>query len=84
MVNTEPKLVPENFVGTVEIQMTQLVRNMCKMINVDIRHPNRGSDYRGVLKIYAEQSSKSKDFITFDLMFESLKRLKYSGFLGLG
>jgi len=76
MINKEPKLVPENFIGIVEIQMTQLVRNMCKIINIDIKHPNRGTDYRGVLKIYTEQSSKSKDFITFDLIFDSLKRQK--------
>jgi len=51
MVNKEPKLVPENFVGTVEIRMTELVRNMCKFINVDIKLPNKKDGRRGVLKI---------------------------------
>jgi len=40
MVLKEPKLDPNNFVGTVEVQMTQLVRNMCRFINIDINLPN--------------------------------------------
>jgi len=51
MTNTEPKLLPQNFIGSVEIQMNEIVRNMFKFINIDIKHPGKKDEKRGILKI---------------------------------
>lgn len=47
MVGKEPKLVPENFVGQVQITMTDIVRNMCLKTKHEIKH--KSYDERGFI-----------------------------------
>lgn len=81
MVGNEPKLVPDNYVGKVVIQMSDVVRNMGIKTKHDIIHDKHSG--RGFLKLYAEQSSANKDYVRFEFDFHNLKKNNSNFFTNL-
>jgi len=79
MKNNEPKISEDRLVGTVKMKFEELIRNLSRFIEVNIE---KNKDKRGILRLYAEQSSSNKDVLHFNLKFENLYRVKFSSFLG--
>jgi len=64
MKDNEPLVLEKNRVGNVELRFDQIIRNLNKFIEIEIKH---NSPNRGFVRIYAEQSKRNKDHITLDL-----------------
>jgi len=77
MKNNEPKISEDKLIGIVKMKFEELIRNLSRFIEIPIE---KNKQKRGILRLYAEQSSFNKDLLNFNLKFENLNRISFSNF----